>query len=618
MSPILKKIVLAPVFPDEERTRMARILTPMLNALMVVVIVGGIATVVMFTQKTGTGAVIIGTFLVCVAARMFMNAGAVHAAGYFFVVGLGVDVILLVFFSGGLTSINAVYFVALVAVSGLLLGRKAVWLMTSGILAVSLVMVLLPIFGYTAPKIFPVPARSGWLMLAFALIVTSVTFTTALRLIDETLAQVRSELAERRQAEDALRLRENAGRAFSERLTALHTLVNELARTDTFDAFFRHAVECGKKKLGLERISIWLIGDDTTSLQGTFGTDEHGMLRDERTDRVSIVAQSEVLAIINGASDRFFLVDSPIYDDTGNVVGKGDHCGAALFDGERTVGIMFIDNFLTRQPFTDDDRNILLLYASSVGHLFSLKRASETLTAHALELKRSNQELEEFAYIASHDLKEPIRTVGSYAQLLERRYGEHLDDQAKAFIRSMAEGVKRMHALIDALLLYSRAGTGAPVFEPVDSDAMLKQCIEMMSLAIRESGAEIHAAPLPVVYGNSVQIRQVFQNLLSNALKFRSEHPVINVSAAREGDFWRITIADNGIGFEQEHAERIFLIFQRLHARDEYDGMGLGLAICKKIIARHGGTISAAGTPGQGAAFHFTLPALAAAAGKRN
>lgn len=225
------------------------------------------------------------------------------------------------------------------------------------------------------------------------------------------------------------------------------------------------------------------------------------------------------------------------------------------------------------------------------------------------ELRRSNAELQQFAYVASHDLQEPLRMVTSYLQLLERRYKNHLDADAYDFIEFAVDGARRMKQLINDLLAYSRVGTRGKPFEPTDCEAVVRQVLADLQLTIADSGAQITLDPLPTVMGDDAQLAQLFQNLLSNALKFRNEQPPqIHVGAKQGQDGWTFWVQDNGIGLEPDYADRIFVIFQRLHSRTEYPGTGIGLAICKKIVERHGGRIWVESGLGPGTTFYFTIP----------
>ncbi|HEV8111148.1 MAG TPA: ATP-binding protein [Planctomycetota bacterium] len=238
-----------------------------------------------------------------------------------------------------------------------------------------------------------------------------------------------------------------------------------------------------------------------------------------------------------------------------------------------------------------------------------LHGAQEELEARAAALERSNKELEQFAYVASHDLQEPLRMVTAYVQLLERRYRGKLGADADECIRYASEGAMRMHRLILDLVAYSRVGTHGGVLVVTDLDATCRDVLDDMQVAIEESGAEIVRSGLPRLRVDALQIGQLFQNLLANAIKFRGETPPrIRIEARPENGEWIFSVRDNGIGFDMRFADRIFVMFQRLHARDRYAGTGIGLAICKKIVERHGGRIWAESEPGRGATFSFTLP----------
>lgn len=232
------------------------------------------------------------------------------------------------------------------------------------------------------------------------------------------------------------------------------------------------------------------------------------------------------------------------------------------------------------------------------------------LQRYAEELRRSNKELEHFAYVASHDLQEPLRTVASFSQLIERRYKGRLDAEADEFIGFIVDGANRMQRLINDLLTYSRVGTRGRTFERVDLEAVLRTVLRDMEAVIQDTGAQIIHDPLPAVSGDEVQLRQLIQNLIGNAVKFRKpgERPEVHVSAAKSGPAWEIRVRDNGIGIDPQYFQRVFVIFQRLHARNAYEGTGIGLAVCKKIVERHGGRIWVDSEPGVGATLCFTLP----------
>lgn len=238
-----------------------------------------------------------------------------------------------------------------------------------------------------------------------------------------------------------------------------------------------------------------------------------------------------------------------------------------------------------------------------------LERALGEIEGRNQELERSNRELELFAYIASHDLQEPLRVISSYVQLLAQRYSDQLDDRAHKYINYAVDGARRMQDLINGLLEYSRTGTRDLVREPVDLGHTLDAVRSDLAHAIAEAGARVRAGALPTVSADPTQMRQLLQNLIGNGIKFRSDTPpVVDVDAVERNGYWEVTVRDNGIGLEPRFADRIFQVFQRLNPGEKYPGTGIGLAVCRRIVERHGGTINVRSAPGEGAAFTFTLP----------
>ena len=248
-----------------------------------------------------------------------------------------------------------------------------------------------------------------------------------------------------------------------------------------------------------------------------------------------------------------------------------------------------------------------LLYAAA-RDVTERRLAEDQLRQQAEELERSNSELEQFAYVASHDLQEPLRIVSSYVQLLARRYKGRLDQDADEFIAYAVEGANRMKSLINDLLAYSRVSTRGKEFAAVRMEEAYERATQNLKLAIKDSAATVTRDPLPTVLADNLQMTQLLQNLISNAIKFRGASPPrVHVGVRRQDEHWLFFVRDNGIGIDPQYAERIFVIFQRLHNRDEYPGTGIGLAICRKIIERHGGQIWVESQVGQGATFYFTL-----------
>ncbi|HEY3421329.1 MAG TPA: ATP-binding protein [Methanomassiliicoccales archaeon] len=247
--------------------------------------------------------------------------------------------------------------------------------------------------------------------------------------------------------------------------------------------------------------------------------------------------------------------------------------------------------------------------AQLIGVIVEKHYAEAELEMRAKELSRSNKELEQFAYVASHDLKEPLRMVSSYLSLLEKRYKDRLDEEANEYIGFAVDGAQRMNDLVDGLLTYSRIDRSTTPFEQVDLEEVFQIATTNLEVSIRDSGTVLSHDVLPQVLGDRRQLIQLFQNLMSNALKFQNGNvPQVQVSSQAEGKDWRISIKDNGIGISPEHSERIFQMFRRLHTRDEYPGNGMGLAISKKIVERHGGRIWFESEPNKGTTFIFTIP----------
>ncbi len=259
----------------------------------------------------------------------------------------------------------------------------------------------------------------------------------------------------------------------------------------------------------------------------------------------------------------------------------------------------------------EDDNDLPVEIIGCLIDISERKLTEEQLVRKAEELERSNAELEHFAYIASHDLQEPLRAISSYLQLIERKsYFEAFDEKGKDYFTRVIKGAKRMQDMINDLLEYSRVVSNRDMFTPCDCNEIVHESLNNLRIAIKENGATINCGTLPVIRGNQGQMLRVFQNIIGNSLKFHKENeaPVIDVKAARESDKWVFSFKDNGIGIREESKDRIFDIFQRLNARDKYPGTGIGLAVCKKAIANHGGEIWVESEFGNGSIFYFSIP----------
>jgi len=277
-------------------------------------------------------------------------------------------------------------------------------------------------------------------------------------------------------------------------------------------------------------------------------------------------------------------------------------------------------NIRSLQPYAYDEKHVAQAerigaqIAGTIANAFAyekLEAAQLALENAVSELRRSNQELEQFAYVASHDLQEPLRKIASFCNLLEARYAERLDDKAGTYLHYIVDGALRMQALVNDLLHYSRVATRGKEFAPTDANSVLQDALANLEVAVSESDASVTYDSLPQISGDEAQLIRLFQNMVGNAIKYRGKDPPrIHIGVEAQNGQWVFSVRDNGIGIAPEYAERIFVIFQRLHTREEYGGTGIGLAVCKKIVERHGGRIWVESREGCGATFCFTLPCI--------
>jgi PAS domain S-box-containing protein len=292
-----------------------------------------------------------------------------------------------------------------------------------------------------------------------------------------------------------------------------------------------------------------------------------------------------------------------------NKVAKGERIDALETKRQRKDKSI-IDISLTLSPIWDEAGIVTSVSAISRDITFK-KQVEEELRRYAEELALSNEELYVFSYAASHDLQEPLRSIQNFLEVLNKKYKKRLGPEMEEQITAADDGVTRMYRLITDFLMYSRVGTERAVKEDVDCNIALKDALANLELAIKESKAEIHQFTLPKIYGNFVQLTQVFQNLVANAIKYQGEStPVIDISAEKKDNMWLFAVKDNGIGIEQWFSERIFIVFQKLHDHRKYPGSGIGLALCKRVIEKHGGKIWFESEVGKGTTFFFTLPVI--------
>jgi PAS domain S-box-containing protein len=403
-----------------------------------------------------------------------------------------------------------------------------------------------------------------------------------------------------------------------------HAATRLIAEADTLSEAIRGIIGVVCQQLGWVCGAHWTIQPGGRTLKRaetwTNGDPEIGAFLDETHGMVYAPAQSGLVRRVLATGASVWIPDvarDKAYLRAQSAASAGLHGAFALpvLIGSEVRGVI---EFYSRDVSQLDDW--LLQLGTSVGNQIGqlmarrqaegdLREAHEELSRRAQDLARSNAELEQFAYVASHDLQEPLRMVSSYTQLLLRRYSKLFDDDAREFMSYIVDGAARMKQLIEDLLAYSRVGTRGRDPEPTEAEGALEQALANLRAAIESSGAAVTHDPLPTVRADASQLTQLFQNLVGNALKFRgAEAPRIHVGAAEKDAEVVLSVRDNGIGIDPQYFERIFVIFQRLHSKAEYEGTGIGLAICKKIVDRHGGRIWVESQPGRGSTFYCTLP----------
>ncbi len=547
---------------------------------------------------------------------------------YAYNIGVGVSLaaglFVYMFLTGGMNRSGFVWYYTFPVVACFLLGSK------KGAIATALISV--PMVAFLLIGI-PLPIFSNYsldfklrFIFSFAVVFAfSYLFEYSREKNREELQKAQDDLEkrldERKRAEEALRESKEGATRLAQENAIFAEIGRIISSTLNIDEVYDRFATAARRLIHFDRISICTIDSErqTVRVAWAVGPDRSGRMPGDvfplcRSDhreflqtRSSVFVQAEDRREI----EKQFAFLLPSYE-----YGFRSMISVPLISKDQVIGTLNLRSFKVN-AYTERDLEIVerlsLQISGAITNVLLFnerKQAEEALKKKTEELARSNQELEQFAYVASHDLQEPLRMVTSYVQLLAKRYKGKLDSDADEFIRFATDGAVRMGKLINGLLAYSRVGARGKDFEATDCETVLHQSLDNLKLAIEEKGALVTHGPLPTVMADNSQLIELFQNLIENAIKFHGEErPTVHVSACRNGNGWIFAVRDNGIGIAPEHADRIFVIFQRLHSQQEYPGTGIGLAICQKIIDRHGGRIWVESGPEKGAIFYFTLPA---------
>jgi len=428
------------------------------------------------------------------------------------------------------------------------------------------------------------------------------------------LCAVFHDISEQRRMESDLRASEQTALAFQEKLKVLHEVGIELSRTADLDGLYRGAIELGCKRLGFERMGLWLVSEDQSRLLGTYGMSRDGLLVDER-DQERVIDEHVHREMFRNPTRTVVNIESTPHW----------HLYASLWDGARCIGWFSADNRIRFEPLVSFQPELLSLYAATVAHWIAHKRADHALqqsqeqfielneeleqrvARRTEQLEEANQELEAFAYSVSHDLRAPLRAVDGFARILLEEYAPQLVPEAQRHLGIVRQNAQHMGDLIDGLLMLSRLGRQSLRMEEVEIGKLVCQVVEELETEIGGRQVEFVVGDLPPCRADPLLLRQVFVNLVSNALKFTSEREIARIEiGAQEIDGEQVYyVRDNGVGFDMRYADKLFGVFQRLHR--SYEGTGVGLAIVQRILRRHGGRIWAEATVDEGATFYLTL-----------
>ena len=618
----IQSIVSPPTFANEEKQLKAKTLYVILLSFLIgAILATGLA---FYLDNRNIVAVLLSGMPFVLGALFIAKHGYLELAGAIGLTCLIIVVFLLQIFGRGVHDVAIMLYPIVIVIATILLRGFWIWLITAVSVFANGVIAYLQLTGRLAIDAPRNNLIADFIFISIILIVLAVA-------MNRLVANLWQYLRRARQNEEALlqgnrilevqkttlQKSEEEARKFQEKLQALHEVGFELAKIETLPELYRSVIVLGRESLGFDRLGLLLFDPETNTMRGTFGTDDFGNLRDERYFEQELKSK-KIFDLLEQKTRLGYWAGSAIIDN-GEVIGQGWNAMAILWQGDRGVGWLAIDNYIRKEPPTQMLLDLLTLYAGTVGHLMSVKEAETNMQKYAQELERSNKELQDFAFVSSHDLQEPLRKIQAFSDRLMYKYDDVLDERGLSYLSRMQNAAARMQTLIQDVLAFSKVNTAQDPFTDVNLNEIVQGVISDLEVLVEELDADIMVDDLPTLEADSTQMRQLFQNIISNALKFHkpNEAPLIKIGAYStvEGEQMVsiIEVTDNGIGFDQQYVNRIFGMFQRLNSKSKFEGSGVGLTVCKRIIERHNGRIEAESQKDEGSKFIITLPMKQAA-----
>ncbi len=610
-------IVAPPTFADEVKQLKAKIL----HAILLLLLGGAVIAigVGLFFDSPNNTMILSLNLLPIFTAYYFTRRGWLEHASLLLALSLILLAFSLQYTGQGVHDVAIMLYPITVALTAVLLRGLLLWLITGLAIFVNGIIVYLEMLGQLVNDASPGTPIAN---IAFIAIILGLFATIMNRLV----ANLWQYLERARQNEQALmqsnrvleiqkvslQKSEEEARLFQARLQALHEVGFELAEAQSLPDLYRKVIVLGREKLGFDRLGLLLYDEETKTMRGTFGTDDFGDLRDERYFQQELKSQ-KIFDMLEQKTRLGFWAGTAIIDN-GEVIGEGWNAMAILWQGDRGIGWLATDNYIRKDPPTQMQLDLLTLYAGTVSYLIHVIQAEGDLQRYAMELERSNRELQDFAFVSSHDLQEPLRKIQAFSDRLIQKYDDVLDERGVSYLMRMQNAAVRMQTLIQDVLAFSRVNSAQMPFSDVDLNKVIRAVLSDLELIIEELQAEIHVDQLPTIEADETQMRQLFQNILSNALKFHRPDvpPLIDICAngfrESEQNWILIAVKDNGIGFDPQYVNRIFGMFQRLNSKSKFEGSGVGLAVCKRIVERHNGRIEATSELNTGSTFKLSFP----------